>query len=499
MARKFVRSTVVAGCVVCAGLAPIAPALASAQVDNLTDVTQSDNTKDWYPGRPDSMVIGIPGTDDTNFIARSLGIFGNREAYRLEYPESAGPFIAGRSGEFFLLAPSYAESSAIARDNLVEALRQLNEQAPEGGRKSIILAGYSQGDKALYDAAVIAIEKGYLNEDDLIVFVSSPGSPWGLATQADQYPFLPQLAGLVGFTTGVDDPSKLGDVPSEEHVIVGDSVAGSLFNPLNPVGSVAVILAGHLIHSSLTSQSYNNLDELGTPTIYKSVDGKMTVYVYEDVHHPITLAAEFVLSKLSGGAIQLSDEQKNQLDVFNNTWAPITPLTEENAGIKLVKVQQGDLPTYRTSPVPAWSVTVPSAVATGAEAPADASTLTRVDEVPVPADPEFEPVSNPDSSPAPVVVEGPVSPAAQEPVYTVPEEPVVDDSSSQPESPAPATSAVSPQGDMAGGGSDSSATPHDAADDSDSGSDDSSSDASGPSDSDNSDSGTGSGSGSSSE
>lgn len=446
MARKFVRNTVGAGCMVCA-LASAGPALASAQVDNLTDVTQTDNAKDWYPDRPNAMVVGVGGTDDTNFTARSLGILGNREAYRLDYSESAGPFIAGRSGTLFLLAPSYAESVDGGRDDLVEALRQLNEQAPEGGRKSIILTGYSQGDRVVYEAAVIAIEKGYLNEDDLIAFYSSPGSPWGLATQADQYPFVPQLAGLVGFKSGIDDPGRLGDVPSEQHVIVGDSVAGSLFNPLNPVGSLAVIVAGHLIHSSLTTQSYNNLDELGAPTIYKSPDGKMTVYVYENVHHPITLATETVVGMLSGGKIQLGDEQKNRLDVLNNTWAPVTPLTEDNAGIKLVKVQQGDLPAYRTSPVPAWSVTVPSAVATGAETPADASTLTRVSEESAPAEPQgvvdaSGPTSLPEPSPAPVVVDEPTALPAQDAVYVAPE-PSIADPDSQPEQPSTASEEVS--------------------------------------------------------
>lgn len=319
---------------------------AMAAPSQLKNVTQPSNTEDWYPDRPNSTVIAAPGTDDSSFLARNRGIFGNREAYRLLYPESAGPFIGGRAG-FFLTAPSYSESVDIGVVNLVESLRQINEQSPEGERKSIILTGYSQGSRVVYLGAKEAIEKGYLNEDDLIVFVSSPGGPWGLATQADRSPFVSALAQLVGFQTGVDDPNALGDMPSEQHVIVGDSVGGQVFNPLRPVSSLAMLAVGHLIHSSLTTQSYNNLDELGTPTIYKSTTGNMTVYVYEDVHHPMTLAAELVVSRLSFGLAAMSEAQKDRLDRFVGRVFPLTPLTEQNAGIGLVKVQQGDLPDYR--------------------------------------------------------------------------------------------------------------------------------------------------------
>lgn len=319
---------------------------ATAAPSYLETVTQSDNMKDWYPDRPNGMVIAVPGTDDSSFTARNLGILGQREAYRLVYPEAAGPFIGGRAG-FFLTAPSYSESVDIGVVNLVESLRQINEQSPEGERKSIILTGYSQGSRVVYLGAKEAIEKGYLNEDDLIVFVSSPGGPWGLATQADRSPFVSALARLVGFQTGVDDPSALGDVPSEQHVIVGDSVGGQVFNPLRPVSSIVVLAAGHLMHSSLTSQSYNNLDELGKPTVYKSVNGKMTVYVYEDVHHPLTLATELIVSRLSFGLAAMSEAQKVRLDRFVGRVFPLTPLTEQNAGIGLAKVQQGDLPDYR--------------------------------------------------------------------------------------------------------------------------------------------------------
>lgn len=337
-------------------------AMAEVPASNLENVTQVDNPKDWYPDHPNYMVIAVPGTDDTSFFVRNQGIFGNREAYRFVYDEAAGPFISGRSGKLALFAPSYAESVDAAVPNLVEVFRQINEQAPEGGRKQIILQSFSQGGRVAYEAAVIAVEKGYLDENDLIAFYSSPGGPWGLGTQAEKYPLLPELAGLFGFKTGVDDPAKLGDVPVEHRVIFGDSVGGQMLDFSRPLRSLVVLGVGHMIHSGSTSQSYNNLDKLGTPTVFKSPDGKTTVYLYEDVHHPLTLGAELIANRLTFGLVQLDEAQLDRLDVVSNRFYELKPLDETNAGMELIKVSQGDLPDYRGG----YTVTVPAESAVGA-------------------------------------------------------------------------------------------------------------------------------------
>ncbi|GAB93917.1 hypothetical protein GORHZ_247_00550 [Gordonia rhizosphera NBRC 16068] len=337
------------------------------------DGQQPDNTKDIYPGLPsDAIMVVTPGTDDVTMTQRIQPIIGTRETVIVNYPESFGPIIAGKSGTLPFLAPTYDASKNVAIAANLDIMQAFHDS---GGHPLIVYTGFSQGADALGDAAETASKEGLL-DNSIIILVSDPRGPWGIKAWVAGMPLLPQLAGVIGVeSNGARNPADTGNTEVKSVIIVGDPVGNFQWVWYRPVSSLAVDLAGFLtIHSGNGPETYANLDELGDPTVYQSADGNTTYEVY-DAHHPLALLNAMVYDELG---IPYTADDLDRWDRAAEAFYPIQEPTADNAAVEVTKVSDGSstqsTSTQSTSTqsistpgttARSYEVTVPAEVATG--------------------------------------------------------------------------------------------------------------------------------------
>ncbi len=418
MARSLTSmSTLGAGMAATAALLAV-PVTASAAVPPniqglidsgvISDGTRPDNTQDWYPGLP-AIVIITPGTDDTSLLDRTAGLSGTRTTYVVQYPESVGPIISGKSGALLpFFAPSYDKSKEKAVQGNLAVFRALNDNPPG---VLVIFNGYSQGADALGNAVEEAYAEGVIPPGVLVVLMSDPRGPWGVKQWVASQPLLPELLGVIGVKSdGARDPGATGDTAVTSVILTGDPVANWQWQPLRPISSLAVNAAGFLtVHSGRGPQHYGTITSLGPSTTYLSDDGA-TMYSVFKTAHPFALATAALYDSL--GIEYTADD----LAEWDAAWQKFYKISEPTPGNAAV-------PIHGLSTVPvsssSYSVTMPSEVATGQE-PA-AATPTVLPEVPVTATP-VEPapdttaisdsennVTEPEPEPSPVVTNDPLA------------------------------------------------------------------------------------------
>lgn len=73
--------------------------------------TRPATTTDYLSGVPAGTIMVItPGTDDTTLRPRINTYVSDRDTLVVNYPQSAGPVIAGQSGKPLVFAPTYDKS-----------------------------------------------------------------------------------------------------------------------------------------------------------------------------------------------------------------------------------------------------------------------------------------------------------------------------------------------------------------------------------------------------
>ncbi|MXP22956.1 hypothetical protein GIY30_16585 [Gordonia sp. HNM0687] len=360
----------VAGAICIATLGPLGPAAAGATavVDDLIDdgvvydATDDQNGLDFFDDVPGNAIIVVtPGTDDATLFPRIYPLMGSRTTLVVNYPESFGPIIAGKSGQLPFLAPLYDDSKTVAIDRNLEVMRAF-DAAASGGPPLVVYTGYSQGADAVGNAAEIAHQEGYLDPSQTrVVLVSDPRSPWGIKPWLADMPILPQVATVIGIESdGARDPGATGDTPVTSVIIVGDPVANFQWVWCRPVSSLIVDAAGFLtIHTGNGPSTYADIDNYDAPTIYHSVDGDTRYEVY-DVGHPLAVATQWVYDEL--GISYTDDDIENwnrQAEIFY----PLQRPEVGNASVPVVEEPPAP-------PSPSYRVTMSAAAATGAAAPA---------------------------------------------------------------------------------------------------------------------------------
>ncbi len=330
---------------------------------------QPNNTKDIYPGLPaDTIVVVTPGTDDVTLTERIQPIIGTRETVIVNYPESFGPIIAGKSGTLPFLAPTYDQSKNAAIAANLDIMQAFHDS---GEHPLIVYTGFSQGADALGDAAEQAYADGLLDDKTMIILVSDPRGPWGIKSWVAGTPLLPELAGVIGVeSNGARNPADTGNTEVTSVIIVGDPVGNFQWVWYRPVSSLIVDAAGFLtIHSGNGPETYANLDELGDPTVYQSADGNTTYEVY-DAHHPLALLNAMVYDELG---IPYTADDLDRWDQAAEAFYPIQEPTADNAAVEVTKVSDGtstqststQSPSTPVSAERSYQVTVPAEVATG--------------------------------------------------------------------------------------------------------------------------------------
>ncbi|MDL9945661.1 hypothetical protein QSJ19_08690 [Gordonia sp. ABSL11-1] len=360
----------VAGAVCIATLAPTGSASAEtvSVVDGLIadgtvyDVTGRDYDPDagdidFFDDLPGSATIVVtPGTDDTTLFPRIKPLITNRQALIVNYPQSFGPIIAGRSGKPFFLAPSYTDSKATAVE---QNLKVMAAFATAGSDRPpmVVYTGYSQGADAVGDAAEKAIAAGVFDVDKgRVVLVSDPRSPWGIKAWLADMPLLPQVASVVGIDSDdARNPANTGAADVMSVIIAGDPAANFQWRWDRPVSSLIVDAAGFwTIHLGNGPQSYATLDRTDEATMYRSVEGNTRYAVY-DVGHPLALLNQWAHDEL-GLSYTADDVARWNRDA--EAFYPMQRPGVDNAAVK-VKAAPSATPTGR------YDVTVPSSVATG--------------------------------------------------------------------------------------------------------------------------------------
>ncbi|MDY6809531.1 MAG: hypothetical protein SW127_10980 [Actinomycetota bacterium] len=358
----------IAGAVCIATLGPLGPAAAGATavVDDLIDdgivydATDDQNGLDFFDDVPGNAIIVVtPGTDDATLFPRIYPLMGSRTTLVVNYPESFGPIIAGKSGQLPFLAPLYDDSKSFAVDQNLEVMRAFGATA-SGGPPLVVYTGYSQGADAVGNAAEIAHQEGYLDPSKVrVVLVSDPRSPWGIKPWLADTPILPQVATAIGIESdGARNPGATGDTPVTSVIIVGDPVANFQWVWYRPVSSLIVDAAGFLtIHAGNGPSTYADIDKYDDPTVYNSVDGNTRYEVY-DVGHPLAVATQWVYDEL--GISYTDDDIENwnrQAEIFY----PVQRPSLRNATVPVIEEPPAP-------PSPSYRVTMSSAAATGATA-----------------------------------------------------------------------------------------------------------------------------------
>ena len=341
----------------------------TAVVESLIDrevvreATQHDNTSDMFPDLPaDTIMVVTPGTNDTTLIPRNLPYVGQRQTLIINYPESFGPVISGRSNKLAPFAPGYDESKEHAMNQNLAVMAAFADMGAD--RPFVVYTGYSQGADALGDAA--ENPRAYDNDffvpgKDLVVLVSDPRSPWGIKAWLDTMPFLKPLVEVAGIdANGARDPEASGTVRIVSVIVVGDPVSNFQWVAYRPVSSLVVNAAGFLtIHSGNGPHTYGDVERLGDPTEYTS--GNTTYLVY-DAAHPLALLVAAVYDTLG---ITYDKDDLARWDALAEAYYPTQA---PNAGTAAVPVTAADS-VKPDAPGDGYTVTVPSEVATGAENP----------------------------------------------------------------------------------------------------------------------------------
>ncbi|RPA12080.1 hypothetical protein [Gordonia sp. OPL2] len=368
----------VAGAVCIATLAPTGTASAEtvSVVDGLIadgivyDVTGRDYDPDAgdidffddLPGK--STIVVTPGTDDTTLFPRIKPLITNRQALIVNYPQSFGPIIAGRSGKPFFLAPGYADSKATAVEQNLKIMAAFTA-AGAGKPPMTVYTGYSQGADAVGDAAEKAVEDELFDVDNSrVVLVSDPRSPWGIKAWLADMPVLPQVAGVVGIDSDdARNPANTEDADVMSVIIAGDPAANFQWRWDRPVSSLIVDAAGFwTIHLGNGPESYATLDRSDTPTMYKSVDGNTRYAVY-DAGHPLALLTQWAHDELG---LSYTGDDVARWNRDSEAFYPLQRPGVDNAAVK-VKATPSATPAGR------YDVTVPSSVATGETSRSSAS------------------------------------------------------------------------------------------------------------------------------
>lgn len=327
------------------------------------DATNPNNARDHYADSPaDTIVVITPGTDDGTLLPRSASMMGKRTTLVVNYPQSFWPIIAGDSGTLPFLSPTYDASKKLAEGSDVEVMSALHDA--DGAHPFVIYTGYSQGADALGNAAETAWSEGLLDSKSMVVLSSDPRSPWGIKAWLATMPLLPQVATAIGVESdGARDPAKTGDTQVLSVIIVGDPVSNFQWVWYRPVSSLVVDLAGFLtIHSGMGTETYGDIDELGTPTYLKSADGN-TTYVIYDGQHPLALLTRLAYDELG---IPYTAADLDRWEQAAEAFYPLQRPTVETAAVPVEST---------TAPMPGYVVTVPSDVATGESTVAPAPEL----------------------------------------------------------------------------------------------------------------------------
>ncbi|WOC11697.1 PE-PPE domain-containing protein [Gordonia sp. MP11Mi] len=284
-----------------------------------------------------ALVVVTPGTDDTGLAERTAGLVGARENWIVKYPESIWPVSSGKSGSLLpFFAPTYDQSKGVAIDANLSIMRAL---AGAGGM--VVYTGYSQGADALGNAAELANAEHLLDENTVILLVSDPRGPWGLKPGLEKIPFVPLVMAFIGANNdGARDPGATGDARVVQVIINGDPVANWQWNPLRPVSSLLVDLAGFVtIHAGTGPYSYANLDELELKKTLYSAEGNTTYEVY-DTYHPLALVNWMIADALG---IDVDEAQLREWDRQAEIFYPLQEVTPETAdpGVKVVEQRAG--------------------------------------------------------------------------------------------------------------------------------------------------------------
>ncbi|WP_042378197.1 hypothetical protein [Gordonia alkanivorans] len=341
----------------------------TAVVESLIDreivreATQHDNTSDIFTDLPDSTIMVVtPGTNDTTLIPRNLPYVGHRQTLIVNYPESFGPVIAGRSNTLAPFAPGYDESKEHAMNQNLAVMAAFVDMGED--RPFVVYTGFSQGADALGDAA--EDPRAYDNDflvpgKDMVVLVADPRSPWGIKAWLDTMPWLKPFVAVAGIdANGARDPEATGKIKIVSVIVVGDPVSNFQWVAYRPVTSLVVNAAGFLtIHSGNGPHTYGDVERLGDPTEYTS--GNTTYLVY-DAAHPLALLAATVYDTLG---IAYDKDDLARWDELAEAYYPTQAPNPDTAAVPVTAAdsvkqdQHGD----------GYTVTVPSEVATGAEKP----------------------------------------------------------------------------------------------------------------------------------
>lgn len=433
--RTSVGSTVV-GCALCAGIvtpmvmtSTVSPSMTlmstvTDDIDGLVSsgaITQADPrdpaddpVDDWFINDravpTGTMLIVTPGTDDLMLYPRIKGLRGQRDTYVVVYPESLGPIISGKSGApTSLLAPGYDASRDVAvANNLAVMAAMLDSDVP-----MVVYTGFSQGAEGLGNAAEAASSAGTIDaEKSRIVLVSDPRSPWGLKSWMAQRPGVGVIAGAFGAeSNGARDPGLTGQLPVVSVIVVGDPVSNFQWDPMRPMSSALVDLAGFAtIHAGRGEQSYATINRMGEPEVLHSADGNTTYLVYRTEHHPLTMLAQMVWA---GAGMTVSDDQLDQWDAAATAYYPLQAPSAAGADAR------APITTAPLTPAPA-SVTVSAAAATSRSASTPEATPTfapgrhRLAEAPGPE--SLTPASPTPTGPGPAASDPPAESTATGPV-----------------------------------------------------------------------------------
>ncbi|WP_232715614.1 ICP22 family protein [Gordonia metallireducens] len=341
----------------------------TAVVESLIDreivreATQHDNTSDMFPDLPDGTVMVVtPGTNDTTLIPRNLPYVGGRQTLIINYPESFGPVIAGRSNKLAPFAPGYDESKEHAMNQNLAVMAAFADMGAD--RPFVVYTGYSQGADALGDAA--ENPRAYDNDflvpgKDMVVLVSDPRSPWGIKAWLDTMPFLKPFVEVAGIdANGARDPGASGTVRIVSVIVVGDPVSNFQWVAYRPVTSLVVNAAGFFtIHSGNGPHMYGDVERLGDP---KEFTAGNTTYLVYDAAHPLALLVATVYDALG---IAYDKDALARWDALAEAYYPTQA---PHAGTAAVPVTAADSVKQDASG-DGYTVTVPSEVATGAEKP----------------------------------------------------------------------------------------------------------------------------------
>jgi len=458
-----------ASCMICLGMSvtsaaattlpPSAQGLVQSGV--VYDYTRSATAPDYLSDVASGAVMVLtPGTDDTGQGPRTAILTADRTTLVVNYPQSAGPLIAGTSGKPAVQAPTYDQSKEIAvQGNL--AVMEAFQADPNV--TYAVYTGYSQGADALGDAVERAVKNGTIDPSkSLVILTSDPRGPWGVKQAFQGHPIVEPFGTLFGASiNGARDPGKTGDVEVRSIIVTADPVANWQWVWYRPGASLKVNMAGFKYCHSVAA-CYGDLEQYGEPETFVSEDGNTTYLVYKSLH-PLTLEK---IAKAKERGVTPTSEQVARWERESQAYYPMSmpsvyksavPVTKVNTPAPLAPVAQPVVASARVAPTSPETPEV-SAPASAPVAPASALVEAPVYQEPTatidsvgdassdapttsstPAIPEPTASITPEPEPAPVSVETP----AQE--LTEVSEPTKSDEEDSSTSPASDASPATPE------------------------------------------------------